>query len=420
MAIRGNNPGLMGNGGMAYGSTGLSPPMQRTVLAHSFGGYNPSTSMINESDLLDLETMRGGGGQQQQQHGQGMDMYGAQQQQSLPGGFSRTPARPITLGTTPPVPESTSPFQNFLFNQDPNELRMKLATSRVQGGPQQQTTGQQAQQPQQGAAGGVPPQQQQQQPQQQGGGGSARPPSYTSPGPVARILNENGLYGSSATSTPFGSYDYAVSGSSKGKNSPQSSEDKTQILMAERRRRRRESHNAVERRRRDNINEKIKELADLVPASFLHAGLDVPKDEKPNKGTILSRSVDYIRQLQQIIDKQNMAERELQDQIRRLQREHGLKETEFKTTSAETALREAEAAGASATAASLSPDVKSPESGGSFGGVRPEIAAQMQSTKNSSSADTPSFDPEFDMDYYNIGNYNPANESAIADDDFAV
>jgi len=37
----------------------------------------------------------------------------------------------------------------------------------------------------------------------------------------------------------------------------------------EKRRRRRESHNAVERRRRDNINERIAELATLIPESML-------------------------------------------------------------------------------------------------------------------------------------------------------
>lgn len=35
--------------------------------------------------------------------------------------------------------------------------------------------------------------------------------------------------------------------------------------LSEKRRRRRESHNAVERRRRDNINERIGELASLIP-----------------------------------------------------------------------------------------------------------------------------------------------------------
>src|SRR5258706_11101832 len=40
-------------------------------------------------------------------------------------------------------------------------------------------------------------------------------------------------------------------------------------LANEKRRKRRESHNAVERRRRDNINEKIQELAMLLPDEWL-------------------------------------------------------------------------------------------------------------------------------------------------------
>jgi hypothetical protein len=40
-------------------------------------------------------------------------------------------------------------------------------------------------------------------------------------------------------------------------------------IANEKRRRRRESHNAVERRRRDNINEKISELATLIPECLL-------------------------------------------------------------------------------------------------------------------------------------------------------
>ncbi|ORZ01177.1 Myc-type, basic helix-loop-helix domain-containing protein, partial [Syncephalastrum racemosum] len=56
--------------------------------------------------------------------------------------------------------------------------------------------------------------------------------------------------------------------------------------LFEKKRRRRESHNAVERRRRDNINERINELATLLP----------DRDAiKANKGTILRKSVDHIR-----------------------------------------------------------------------------------------------------------------------------
>ena len=44
----------------------------------------------------------------------------------------------------------------------------------------------------------------------------------------------------------------------------------------EKRRRRRESHNAVERRRRDNINERIAELATLIPESMLDPNGKLP------------------------------------------------------------------------------------------------------------------------------------------------
>lgn len=48
-----------------------------------------------------------------------------------------------------------------------------------------------------------------------------------------------------------------------------SKNEKQALLANEKRRRRRESHNAVERRRRDNINEKISELATLIPECML-------------------------------------------------------------------------------------------------------------------------------------------------------
>ncbi|KAI9312691.1 Myc-type, basic helix-loop-helix domain-containing protein, partial [Dichotomocladium elegans] len=56
--------------------------------------------------------------------------------------------------------------------------------------------------------------------------------------------------------------------------------------LFEKKRRRRESHNAVERRRRDTINDRIAELATLLP----------DRDAvKMNKGVILKKSVDHIR-----------------------------------------------------------------------------------------------------------------------------
>ncbi|KAF8994444.1 hypothetical protein BDZ89DRAFT_55894 [Hymenopellis radicata] len=125
--------------------------------------------------------------------------------------------------------------------------------------------------------------------------------------------------------------------STVGPGAAQNAQDKQSLLANEKRRRRRESHNAVERRRRDNINEKITELATLIPECLLEgatpngsssanaASPPAPdelwggllKDESPppggvadvvpgnnnnaagvikaNKGMILTKSVEYIR-----------------------------------------------------------------------------------------------------------------------------
>ncbi|KAG0171478.1 hypothetical protein DFQ28_009204 [Apophysomyces sp. BC1034] len=81
--------------------------------------------------------------------------------------------------------------------------------------------------------------------------------------------------------------------------------------MFEKRRRRRESHNAVERRRRDNINERIQELSTLLPEHMLETAptssnamsiagnQNVPNGKAVNKGTILKLSVDHIKELRE-------------------------------------------------------------------------------------------------------------------------
>ncbi|KAM9475175.1 transcription factor E3a isoform 1-T1 [Clarias gariepinus] len=56
-------------------------------------------------------------------------------------------------------------------------------------------------------------------------------------------------------------------------------------------RQKKDNHNLIERRRRFNINDRIKELGDLVPKSC-------DPEMRWNKGTILKASVDYIRKLQ--------------------------------------------------------------------------------------------------------------------------
>ncbi|KAJ1920283.1 hypothetical protein H4219_001396 [Mycoemilia scoparia] len=59
----------------------------------------------------------------------------------------------------------------------------------------------------------------------------------------------------------------------------------------ERLQRRRENHNFVERRRRDNINQTIQQLADLIP--------NASKDHnKTNKGSVLRMAVEHIKEMQ--------------------------------------------------------------------------------------------------------------------------
>ncbi len=86
------------------------------------------------------------------------------------------------------------------------------------------------------------------------------------------------------------------------------------------RRRRRESHNLVERRRRDNINERIRQLSHLVPlhhfedynAKLSRAGRTAESpDNGPNKGDVLngtvSWTVDIMRALYRKIQQQSEA-----------------------------------------------------------------------------------------------------------------
>lgn len=81
------------------------------------------------------------------------------------------------------------------------------------------------------------------------------------------------------------------------------------------RKQRRESHNRVERRRRDNINQRIQDLAHLVPHHRLHkynplvanaipetSGQDTNTDKGPNKGDILDGAVSWMRDLMWITD----------------------------------------------------------------------------------------------------------------------
>lgn len=63
----------------------------------------------------------------------------------------------------------------------------------------------------------------------------------------------------------------------------------------------------VERRRRFNINDRIKELGTLLPKTN-DPFYDVIRDVRPNKGTILKSSVDYIKCLRDEVNRLKQSE----------------------------------------------------------------------------------------------------------------
>ncbi|TNY17119.1 helix-loop-helix DNA-binding domain-containing protein [Rhodotorula diobovata] len=202
-------------------------------------------------------------------------------------------------------------------------------------------------------------------------------PSPPGSGTVASAPPATGLAGRSPTA---GGGVKAPGSSKKGKGlaDVQEEDDGKGDPLSEKRRKRRESHNAVERRRRDNINDRIAELSLLVPETFLAPGSppgDVacmlpPVDEgpaspaigalslrspgpssaavlggspssapgagfaargaaqqaeklsaqqlaakeKPNKGVVLAKSVEYIKYLQHMVELSQQHAVELQRQ----------------------------------------------------------------------------------------------------------
>ncbi|KAL5474925.1 hypothetical protein EMCRGX_G026957 [Ephydatia muelleri] len=82
----------------------------------------------------------------------------------------------------------------------------------------------------------------------------------------------------------------------------------------EKERQKKNNHNLIERRRRFNINDRIKELGTLLPTAELN-------DSRQNKGTILKASVDYIKKLQRDANKAKMFEakqRQLEESNRQM------------------------------------------------------------------------------------------------------
>nr|XP_022915150.1 transcription factor EB [Onthophagus taurus] len=106
-------------------------------------------------------------------------------------------------------------------------------------------------------------------------------------------------------------------------------------------RQKKDNHNMIERRRRFNINDRIKELGTLLPKNN-DPYFEIVRDVRPNKGTILKSSVEYIKCLKNEIQRlrQNEARqkqvelvnRRLQQRIQELERQaksHGLPVSDF-------------------------------------------------------------------------------------------
>lgn len=77
---------------------------------------------------------------------------------------------------------------------------------------------------------------------------------------------------------------------------------------------------SVERRRRFNINDRIKELGTLLPKNN-ESYYELVRDVRPNKGTILKSSVDYIKCLKHEINrlrKTELKQKEMELQNKRL------------------------------------------------------------------------------------------------------
>jgi len=132
----------------------------------------------------------------------------------------------------------------------------------------------------------------------------------------------NGTNGNSFFNQPssYGSYagDIALKSGSLDFLEELDGNSKQLEILNEKRRRRRESHNAVERRRRDNINEKIHELSTLIPEHILNPNNGEGPVGKPNKGIILRRSVEYIKHLQALVEKQEAKNKELEEELEKL------------------------------------------------------------------------------------------------------
>eukprot|EP00095_Tigriopus_kingsejongensis_P010199 maker-scaffold2677_size13385-snap-gene-0.4 protein:Tk10199 transcript:maker-scaffold2677_size13385-snap-gene-0.4-mRNA-1 annotation:"microphthalmia-associated transcription factor-like isoform x2" len=85
-------------------------------------------------------------------------------------------------------------------------------------------------------------------------------------------------------------------------------EDDLRALQKDRQKK--DNHNMIERRRRFNINDRIKELGTLLPKQQ-DQYYDIVRDVRQNKGSILKASVDYIRKLKVDQHKRKLVEEKI-------------------------------------------------------------------------------------------------------------
>ncbi|XP_057661799.1 transcription factor EC isoform X1 [Diorhabda carinulata] len=106
-------------------------------------------------------------------------------------------------------------------------------------------------------------------------------------------------------------------------------------------RQKKDNHNMIERRRRFNINDRIKELGTLLPKNN-DPYYEIVRDVRPNKGTILKSSVEYIKCLKNEVyrlKQQEARQKQMESMNRRLQlrvqelerqaKSHGLPVSDF-------------------------------------------------------------------------------------------
>lgn len=133
------------------------------------------------------------------------------------------------------------------------------------------------------------------------------------------IINVPKLFGRSATSSQKlagNGMQHTVSSSC-----PQLSEQELKAWQKDRQKK--DNHNQIERRRRYNINDRIKELGALLPRNADDSKhYELVKDMKQNKGTILKASVDYVKLLKQENTRLNDEKDRLLNESRKNQEEN--------------------------------------------------------------------------------------------------